>query len=328
MDFKRYNTGSAQPSLNRNHINPIAIRVPTVNIQKSIVNILSVLEDKVELNRQVNETLESMAQALFKSWFVDFDPVIDNALAAGNDIPEPLAARAEARRALGDARKPLPEEIRRAFPDGFEFRDEMGWAPRGWGVKSLDSIADFRNGLALQKYRPPDEVDYLPVLKIAQLRAGSPTHDEKAAPNIPDEYVVDDGDVIFSWSGSLMVKLWCGGKAALNQHLFKVTSADLPKWFYLGWTKLHLDEFKRIAADKAVTMGHIKRSHLREAMCVLPSVELIGMCSGLMESLVGRQVFTTTEARQLSQLRDTLLPKLLSGELTVPDAEKLAADAL
>ena len=114
------------------------------------------------------------------------------------------------------------------------------------------------------------------VQTIAQLRSGLPTYVEKAKPDLPDEYVVDDGDLVFSWSGSLMVKLWCGGRAALNQHLFKVTSADLPKWFYLGWTKFHLDEFKRIAADKAVTMGHIKRSHLREAACVLPDAESIG----------------------------------------------------
>lgn len=284
--------------------------------------------NKIEMNRRTSETLETMAQALFKSWFVDFDPVIDNALAAGNDIPEPLKSRAAARQALGDARKPLPEEIRREFPDEFEFRDEVGWVPQGWEIYSLDSIADYRNGLALQKYRPADDSEYLPVLKIAQLRVDEPTHAEKASVDISGDYVVHDGDVVFSWSGSLMLRIWCGGPAALNQHLFRVTSEKFPKWFYFGWTEAHLEDFKRAAADKAVTMGHIKRSHLKEAKCVVPGARLLEHGTDYFAPILGRQIATRLESRALGSLRDTLLPKLLSGELTLPDAEKLAADVL
>ncbi|HEX2339650.1 MAG TPA: hypothetical protein VHI98_04150 [Vicinamibacterales bacterium] len=122
--------------------------------------------------------------------------------------------------------------------------------------------------MALQRY-PPREGDELPVIKIAELRAGTSVGADRCG-GVPPEYVIDDGDVVFSWSGSLMVDIWCGGKGALNQHLFKVTSNNVPKWFYLGWLNEHLQEFQAIAADKATTMGHIRRFHLTEAKVLLP----------------------------------------------------------
>ena len=129
------------------------IFLPPLETQKAIAHILGSLDDKIELNRQMNATLEAIAQALFKSWFVDFDPVIDNALAAGNPIPEPLQARAEARKALGDKRKPLPEAIQQQFPSAFEYSDELGWIPEGWRVNKLNSLLDIRYGKDHKKSR-------------------------------------------------------------------------------------------------------------------------------------------------------------------------------
>ncbi|MDF6974784.1 restriction endonuclease subunit S, partial [Escherichia coli] len=117
------------------------------------------------------------------------------------------------------------------FPDAFE-ESELGLVPRGWAVRSLDSFANYLNGLALQKYPPESDDEYLPVIKIAQLRAGSASGADRASSRLKPEYVVHDGDVLFSWSGTLEVELWCGGDGALNQHLFKVTSTEVPKWFY------------------------------------------------------------------------------------------------
>ena len=105
---------------------------------------------------------------------------------------------------------------------------------------------------------------------LAQLRAGSAKGAEQANTRVPPDYVIDDGDLIFSWSGSLLVELWCGGKGALNQHLFKVTSAKAPKWFCFQWLRYYLPDFQAIAADKATTMGHIRRHHLTEALVVVP----------------------------------------------------------
>ena len=315
-------TGSAnQVNISGKQIESIEVNLPPLSEQKAIAHVLGSLDDKIELNRQMNETLEVMAQALFKSWFVDFDPVIDNALAASNAIPDELLDRAEQRKEI---EKKDNSDIQSLFPAEFEFTKEMGWIPKGWGVKSLDEVADYLNGLALQKYRPEDIDDnYLPIVKIAQLREGLPNHDEKASINIKPEYIIDNGDVIFSWSGSLLVDVWCGGKAALNQHLFKVTSDKYPKWFYLNYTKHHLVEFQRIATDKAVTMGHIKRGHLKEALCVIPGNGVDDNIFAVFEGILNKQIRLRIESQTLAKLRDTLLPKLMSGELRIPDATAL-----
>ena len=162
-------------------------------------------------------------------------------------------------------------QIAEAFPSELVENIEFGEVPKGWEVKSLDNIANYQNGLALQKNSDLKIMRlFLPVVKIAQLRQGYADGEEKASADIKSECIIDNGDIIFSWSGTLMVDIWCGGKAALNQHLFKVTSNHYPKWFYYLWTKYHLAEFQRIAADKAVTMGHIKREHLSQALCIVP----------------------------------------------------------
>jgi type I restriction enzyme, S subunit len=209
------------------------------------------------------------------------------------------------------------------FPDHFQ-DSELGQIPMGWEVKSLDKAADFLNGLALQKF-PPNQGPTLPVIKIAQLRKGDVLGADRCNRNVPHDYVVKDGDVLFSWSGTLAVEIWCGGEGALNQHLFKVTSAEYPKWFYLSWTLQHLEWFQSIAADKAVTMGHIKRGHLTEAKVVIPSRKIIDAMTSIMDPLIEQIVSNRIESRDLATLRDTLLPKLLSGEISVPAAEELIA---
>jgi len=129
--------GAVQQHFNVGSAKTMKVYLPPINEQEGIVEVLGTLDDKIELNRQMNATLEAMAQALFKSWFVNFDPVIDNALAAGNPIPDALQKRAEVRRALGDRRKPLPADIEQHFPDRFVFSEEMGWIPEGWGTQAL-----------------------------------------------------------------------------------------------------------------------------------------------------------------------------------------------
>jgi len=305
--------------------------VPPLPEQRAIARILGTLDDKIELNRRMNATLEAMAQALFKSWFVDFDPVVVNAIKAGNPIPDKFAERAAHYREnpdLSDGQAGalgLPEHILRLFPDRF-VDSELGPIPEGWEVKFLDQIAHFQNGLALQKYRPQPGEPRLPVVKIAQLRAGQAYGTEWASANIRSDCIIDDGDVVFSWSGSLLVKIWCGGRAALNQHLFKVTSKDYPKWFYYGWIQEHLAQFVLIASDKATTMGHIRRHHLSEAGCVVPGRVLLEDADALLASLLEGQIRCELESRTLATLRDTLLPKLISGELRVPDVEKTSKE--
>lgn len=328
-EFTRIATGTTIHNLSQAALADICVPLPGIECQKRIAHILGTLDDKIELNRRMNETLEAMARALFKSWFVDFDPVIDKALSVGNPIPEPLQKRAEARKTLGAQRKPMPVSMAQHFPDRFVFNEKLGWIPEGWEAQSLDEIARYQNGLALQKFRPEDENDFLPVVKIAQLRQGYADGKEKASPKIKPECIIDDGDVVFSWSGTLMLDIWCGGKAALNQHLFKVTSDQVPKAFYYQYTQHYLAEFQRVAAGKAVTMGHIKREHLKQALCVVPSEDLLEAYSGLTDPWLRKQALCRVENRQLACVRDTLLPKLLSGQLRLSAAslEELATQA-
>ena len=162
-----------------------------------------------------------------------------------------------------EVNKNLLEQAQSIFTQEFLMLDRI---PDGWQESSLLGIADYLNGLAMQKYRPKDDEQGLPVLKIKELRQGScDFNSELCSPSIKPEYIVHDGDVIFSWSGSLLVDLWCGGTCGLNQHLFKVTSSTYDKWFYYAWTNHHLQKFAAIAADMATTMGHIKREELSKA---------------------------------------------------------------
>ena len=257
----------------------IMMFLPSLPEQNRIANFLSSLDDKIEVNRRINENLEQQAQALFKSWFVDFEP----------------------------------------FRDGEFEESELGMIPKGWEVKSLSDIADYINGLAMQKYRPLDGEVGLPVLKIKELGQGfCDDSSELCSPSlIGEKYIINDGDIIFSWSGTLMVKVWCGGKCGLNQHLFVVVPQGFPGWFAYKWTQHHLDNFIRIAKDKAVTMGHIKRGELDKAKVVVPDETEMGSIEALMAPLFRQIIVNQIESRRLAQLRDTLLPRLMSGEVTV-----------
>jgi len=296
---KFLNVGAVFDSLKCADVPKFELHIPPISEQRTIAHILAVLDDRIESNRRLDETLKAIARALFKSWFVDFDPVRANAEGRETGLPKRLASL-------------LPA----AFADS-----ELGEVPAGWNVCGLDEIARFLNGLALQKFPPVDRRS-LPVIKIAQLRAGNVLGADEASADLAPEYVVDDGDVLFSWSGSLECVLWAGGKGALNQHLFKVDSREYPKWLYYLWIHQHLDDFRHIAAGKATTMGHIQRHHLSEAKVVLPPLNLIEALDPIFAPFIESQWRRNVQSRTLVELRDTLLPKLIAGELRVKDVEK------
>ena len=282
-------SSSTMPAITFNLISKLEILLPSLEEQKAIVDILSSLDDKIELNNQMNETLEEMAQALFKRWFVDFE--------FPNEEGQPYKSSG-----------------------GEMVESELGMIPKGWNVKSLDQIASFLNGLAMQKFRPNEGEDSLPVLKIKELRQEKVTSDsDRCTVNIDSKYKVNDGDVIFSWSGTLDVRIWCGGEVGLNQHLFKVTSDSYPKWFYYMWVVEYLHQFIRIASDRATTMGHIKRQHLTEAQVLVPSREQLDKMGKVLEPIIEKIIQNKVEKRSLESLRDTVLPKLMSGEIRVSD---------
>lgn len=283
-------------------LSALKVPVPSLSEQHAISSVLSVFDDKIDLNRRMNETLEAMARTIFEDWFVDFGPV--RAKMEGRDPPG------------------LAPEIAALFPDRL---GEDG-LPEGWTSAPLDEIASFLNGIALQKW-PAEGVAFLPVIKIAQLRAGTSAGSDTASTSIPQQYLVRDGDVLFSWSGSLMHRVWTAGEGALNQHLFKVTSNTVPKWFYYHWIGFHMPAFQAVAASKATTMGHIQRHHLTQAVAYVATAGVMKVADALIGPLFEKVIANDLESKTLGSLRDLILPKLMSGELRVSDAEKLMGQA-
>jgi len=290
-------TGSTVRHTSPTKIGAYRFLLPPLDEQKSIASVLGALDDKIQNNRRMNETLEEMARTIFKSWFVDFDPV--DAKATGN-APAHMNADTAA-----------------LFPSSF---GDDG-LPEGWVNRPLDEIAEFLNGAAMQKF-PSEGREFLPVIKIAELRSGLSSNTNRASLNVPEKYVISDGDVLFAWSGSLMQKVWTEGKGALNQHLFKVTSDNYQKWFFFYWIDHHMKWFQSIAASKATTMGHIQRKHLSEAEVCVPNESIMNCASDVISPLLEKQTQNSIESRTLAELRDTLLPKLMSGEIRVADAER------
>ncbi|MGG0359595.1 restriction endonuclease subunit S [Bacillus tropicus] len=289
-NINNLDSGSAIPSTSREDFYSLKSKVPPIGVQNKIVNILSIFEEKIELNSKMISNLEQLSQTLFKHWFIDFE--------FPNEKGQPYKSSG-----------------------GEMVESELGEIPKGWSVKSLDEVANYQNGLAMQKYRPQtDEEKFLPVLKIRELNRGfTDVNSDKCSINIKDSVKIYDGDVIFSWSGTLLVKLWTGGRAGLNQHLFKVTSDEFSKWFYYLWTKHHLRVFQARAAEKATTMGHIKRAHLQEAKVLTPSHNMFNEANKTFEPIINQIITLGIENKKLEELRDTLLLKLLSGEIEIPD---------
>lgn len=190
-------------------------------------------------------------------------------------------------------------------------------ADPGWDEKGLDEIATFLNGLPCQKFPPDTSTEPLPVIKIKELRTGITADSDLATSKVPPDYIVDDGDILFSWSGSLEIVIWSFGKGVLNQHLFKVTSADYPKWFCYYWIKHHLSEFRDIAQDKATTMGHIQRHHLSDAKVLIPDQKSFQYLNIQIGPIFEKMIHNLKAIRRFARLRDTLLPKLMSGEVKV-----------
>ncbi|QIH23412.1 restriction endonuclease subunit S [Lactobacillus iners] len=215
--------------------------------------------------------------------------------------------------------KNLEEQAQSIFANEFLSLDTL---PEGWKQASLIDIADYLNGLAMQKYRPTADESGIPVLKIKELRQGCcDDNSELCSPSIKSDYIIHDGDVIFSWSGSLLVDFWCGGTCGLNQHLFKVTSNIYDKWFYYSWTNYYLQKFAAIAADMATTMGHIKREELAKSRVLIPSNSDYERIGGLLAPLYNLVISNRIENSKLATIRDTLLPKLMSGEVDVSNLD-------
>ncbi|TWT68053.1 restriction endonuclease subunit S [Crateriforma conspicua] len=308
----RFNT-TVQRTLNLKDIREVVVPIPPDNVREGITELASIIDDKIDLNRRMNETLESMARALFKSWFVDFDPVIDNALAAGHSIPEPLAARAETRRALGPARKPLPENIRSLFPATFAFDEEMGWIPEGWKGISLGDAADLAWGDTNTTKKSYVEVGY---------RAYSAKGPDGFLPHFDFDRV----GVVVSAIGANSGFTWLArGKWSCikNTIRFWATHAELSTEYLFYATKGN-----DVWPLRGSAQPFISQTDARNIQVLLPSSGTALRFGEIASLFYDKIDCHTASINALVALRDTLLPKLLSGELRIREAEKLVADSV
>lgn len=195
---------------------------------------------------------------------------------------------------------------RNMFVEGIDMEN----LPEGWRMGTLTDIATYLNGIACQKYETKED-KFLSVLKIRELSQGyCDENSDHADTSIPQEYIINDGDVIFSWSATLFIDIWCGGKCALNQHLFKVSSKEYPKWFYFLWTQNHIAEWKRLISAKATSMGHIKREDLESAQVIIPSDSSLSEFDNQMRPIFDAYTIKKKENMKLMELQSLLLAKM------------------
>lgn len=280
----------AQPNIGHPTLYKFENLYPTLLEQKRIASVLSNIDSKIELNRAINQNLEAMAKQLYDYWFVQFD---------------------------------FPNEEGKPYKSS---GGEMLWndklkrnIPVGWHCGNLFEIAVFTNGLACQKFRPKDDEMPLPVIKIREMHDGISVDTEEVTSNIPESVKVYNGDVLFSWSASLEVMLWAYGLGGLNQHIFKVTSAnDFPKSFYYFQLLDYVNVFKKMAEARKTTMGHITQDHLQQSTIAIPdNKDIADKFEELISPIFKQIVKLQEEISNLIKQRDELLPLLMNGQITI-----------
>ena len=263
VDSASHGTGR----INTNQLASLPLRLPPQDEQRAIAGVLGALDDKIELNRRMNETLDRLAELQF--------------------------ARLNAE------------------------------APTTWPDASIADLADYING---RNFTKDASGTGRMVIRIAELNSGPGPSTVYANTAAPDEHIARADDILFAWSGSLGVYRWRGAEALVNQHIFKVIPR-VPAWFVYRHLRRAMPDFREIAADKATTMGHIKRGHLAGVTLKLPPAAVLDDVSALIEPLDQKIAANDAESRTLADLRDALLPKLISGELRVRDLEGLGHSA-
>ena len=328
-----YAAGSVQGYTNLPTIRQLPAIVPPIPEQKAIAHILGSLDDKIELNRRINETLEGMAQALFKSWFVDFDPVIDNALIAGNPISEELVERAEVRRKVladGTANR----EVSKQFSAAFQLTEKMGWVPKGWETLSLEILIELIGGGT-----PKTSID-------EYWNGNIPWFSVVDSPNDSDVFVIDTekkitelgvknsstkilrkGSTIISARGTVGKCALLGKEMAMNQSCYGINGvkgiSDIYTYYTIREFVADLQQRGHGSVFNTITRDTFKSIHVP-----FGKTELTHDFDKTVKPFLERIRFNLFQNVALTELRDTLLPKLISGELRIPEAERIAEEAL
>ncbi|HBE3803722.1 TPA: restriction endonuclease subunit S [Escherichia coli] len=335
IDFSQFNVGSGVPTLNRNHLSGVLVADTSYSYEKEVSNVIGILDDKINLNKKINQTLEQMSQTLFKSWFVDFDPVIDNALDAGNPIPEALQSRAELRQKVRNSAdfKPLPAEIRSLFPSEFE-ETELGWVPKGWKIDNIGDLSDkifsggtpntsteeYWNG-ALNWFSSGETRNALIIETEKKITA-------TGVKNSSTRLSVA-GDILIASAGQGHTR----GQTSLNTIdtyinqsvvCIRPIKPSYSTWLYFNLSSRYTE--MRAISDSHSIRGSLTTKLISSMKVASPTDELISLFDINCSVFISKIKNNLELSRELKKLRDTLLPKLISGELSLEDLPDLTTD--
>jgi type I restriction enzyme S subunit len=281
--------GGVRGSLEWEDFLNMSLPIPSPEKQQEIVQEYHTIQNRIALNNKLISKLEETAQAIYKQWFVEFE------------FPFVTSSGAEMPYKSNGGKMVWCEELEKEIPEG-------------WELGSLITIANYKNGLAMQNFEAELNEASIPVIKIRELNIGkTDPNSNRCTKEIPYEVFVENGDVIF-WSGSLMIDIWAGGNGGLNQHLFKVTSKRVKKWFYYLATKFHLEEFIRIADGNKTSLGHIKKEHLENAEVLIPIKEQLILMNKIMNPFIENLINKKLENQKLQELIELLLAKMTRVE--------------
>ncbi len=292
LEYIQRNTmATGVPHTNLGILRAFPIPLPPLPEQRRIATVLGAIDEKVELNRTMNQTLDEMARAIFEATFVDFGGC--------NDLVE----------------------------------SEIGPIPAGWGTRSLFESATYINGAAYRDFDFTSDGTGTPVIKIAELKAGVTSTTKFTLKQMDPRYRIDDREMLFSWSGnpdtSIDTFIWSGGTAWLNQHIFKVLPHRADEWYFVFYLLRHLRPvFAETARDKQTTgLGHVTGGDLKRMRVVRPPAKALAAFNKVVSPIFNRWYSNTRSTRTLADLLDTILPRLTSGELSLPDAEAAIDEA-
>lgn len=342
----RHAVGATMPNLNTGILADVPLNIPKRAVQQSIAHILGALDDTIELNRQMNTTLESMAQALFKSWFVDFDPVIDNALAAGNPIPDELAARAERRKQLHDRKgasssehltlgQPLPAAIQQQFPDRFVFTEALGWVPEGWEVSTIgEHVENTGGGTPSTKneafwqggshaFCTPKDMSRL----TSWMLTDTERHLTDAGVKKVSSGLLPKRTVLMSSRAPIGYLAISDIPVSVNQGVIAMLpNALFGPLYLLSWAKFNMGNI--IDRANGSTFLEISKKNFRPIPFLVPNSSACQAFNKEAEAILEKILLLSEQNISLTNLRDTLLPKLLSGQLRIPQAEQQIAEMI
>ena len=279
-------TGSKVKHTSPDRIYDVEVYVHSLAVQKRIGALLHAIDSKIRNNNKTCLELESMAKTIYDYWFLQFE--------FPNEDGKPYKS--------SGGKMVWNEELKKEIPEG-------------WKVGNLYDISEFINGLACQKYRPINENRKIPVIKIKEMHEGISDNTEYVREDIPAKNIVNDGDILFSWSATLETMIWTGGKGGLNQHIFKIIPKEYAKYYVYMQLSAYIINFVHMAEARKTTMGHITTDHLKQSRIALPPKKITDMYDEKVQGTFNKIICNSRQDRELILLRDFLLPLLMNGQV-------------